>query len=126
MGRLVLNSVLDGQLNYIMSALQLPAGAVHTIDKKRRGFLWNGSNDASGAKCLVPWDAVCSPRQSGGLGVKNIHKQNTCLLLKLLHRLYTSTTSSWACWARQQTSLTTLTAPLKSLHWKCLGKFFPL
>lgn len=75
MGRLVLNSVLDGQLNYIMSALQLPAGAVHTIDKKRRGFLWNGSNDASGAKCLVPWDAVCSPRQSGGLGVKNIHKQ---------------------------------------------------
>lgn len=103
MGRLVLNSVLDGQLNYIMSALQLPAGAVHTIDKKRRGFLWNGSNDASEAKCLVPWDTVCSPRQSGGLGVKNIQKQNTCLLLKLLHRLYTSTTSSSACWARQQT-----------------------
>ena len=58
MGRLVLNSVLDGQLNYIMSALQLPAGAVHTIEKKLRGFLWNGSNDASGAKFLVPWDAV--------------------------------------------------------------------
>jgi hypothetical protein len=32
---------------------------VHAVEK-RQGFLWTGSDQATGAKCLVPWDMVCS------------------------------------------------------------------
>ena len=43
MGRTVLvNSVLDSLLVYLMSSLQLPASAVHAMDRKRRAFLWSG------------------------------------------------------------------------------------
>jgi hypothetical protein len=53
MGRLVLlNSVMDDQFNYIMGAVKLRA-TIAKINKKRRGFLWAGSAQTSGAKCLV-------------------------------------------------------------------------
>jgi hypothetical protein len=43
MGRVVLiNSVLDGQLVYIMSATQVPPEVIKMIDKRRRSFLWAG------------------------------------------------------------------------------------
>jgi hypothetical protein len=97
MGRLVLiNSVLDSQLVYIMSSLQLLPGFVKKIDSKRRSFLWSGKDSCAGAKCLVAWDRVCSDKGEGGLGVTDLMTRNTCLLLKLLHRLFTAVGSSWA------------------------------
>lgn len=43
MGRTVpINSVLDGQLSYIMCAVRLPPGLIIRIDKRRRSFLWTG------------------------------------------------------------------------------------
>ena len=91
-GRLVLiNSILDSQLVYIMSSLQL---------LKRRSFLWSGKDSCSGAKCLVAWDGVCSDKGEGGLGVTDLMTRNTCLLLKLLHRLFTAMGCSWADWVR--------------------------
>ena len=48
MGRTVLvNSVLDSLLIYLMSSLQLPASAVHAMDRKRRAFLWWGTSQGS-------------------------------------------------------------------------------
>ena len=45
MGRVVLiNSVLDAQLVYIMSAMQIPQETISQIDKRRRSFLWAGKN----------------------------------------------------------------------------------
>lgn len=41
MGRVVLiNSVLDSQLVYVMSALSIPPTAIQQIDKRRRAFMW--------------------------------------------------------------------------------------
>jgi len=91
MGRTVLvNSVLDSILVYLMSSLQLPVSAVHMMDAKRRAFLWSGntSGHSSPANCLVAWRNVCSPRELGGLGVRDLGVHNICLLLKLLHRLH--------------------------------------
>jgi hypothetical protein len=66
MGRLVLiNSVLDSQLIYIMSSLQLLPGFVKKVDNKRRSFLWSGKDSCSVAKCLVAWDGVCSDKGEG-------------------------------------------------------------
>jgi len=54
MGRAVLvNSVLDSALIYILSAMQLPQGTLDAIDKKRRAFLWSGESTTTGAQCLV-------------------------------------------------------------------------
>jgi hypothetical protein len=40
MGRSVLvNTVLDGQLSYITSALSLLSGVIAQFDKRQRGFL---------------------------------------------------------------------------------------
>ncbi|CAO2197346.1 unnamed protein product [Urochloa humidicola] len=57
MGRTVLiNSVLDGQLAHLMSAIPLPPGAVTKFDRRRRSFLWTGESTAHGASCLIAWD----------------------------------------------------------------------
>lgn len=71
MGRAVLvNSVLDSQLSYIMSALQLPQGVLDAVDKRRRSFFWTGQEQAHGSQCLVAWEQTCQPKELGGLGIK--------------------------------------------------------
>jgi hypothetical protein len=48
MGRLVLiNSVLDNHLNYIMSDVKLSEGTICIIDQCRRGFLWVGQKETT-------------------------------------------------------------------------------
>jgi hypothetical protein len=117
MGRLVLiNSVLDSQLVYIMSSQQLLPGFVKKIDNKRRSFLWSGKDSCSGTKCLVAWDSVCSYKGEGGLGITDLMTRNTCLLLKLLHRIFTAMGSSWASWVRGRVCLATLTGDLSGDH----------
>ncbi|WVZ61782.1 hypothetical protein U9M48_011599, partial [Paspalum notatum var. saurae] len=127
MGRLVLvNAVLDCQLIYHMSALLLAPGIIKKVDQRRRGFLWSGAGQTNGAKCLVAWDDVQKNRCDGGLGVKDMPTQNTCLLLKLLHRLHTSSSSSWAAWVRGHTSLAMLKGALKGDHWEVLRSLLPI
>lgn len=126
MGRTVLiNAVLDGLLSYVMGALYLPPGAVNKVDKRRRGFLWTGEGEANGANCLVTWDKVRCSKDQGGLGIKDLEVQNICLLLKLLHRLYTGTQSSWANWVRQHVCLASLEG-LDGNHWDTLRSLLPL
>jgi hypothetical protein len=127
MGRLVLiNSVLDSQLVYIMSSLQLLPGFMKKVDIKRRSFLWSGKDSCSGAKCLVAYDGVYSDKGEGGLGVTDLMTRNTCLLLKLLHRLFTAMGSSWAGWVRGRVCLATLTGDMSGDHWMTLRALLPL
>jgi hypothetical protein len=102
MGRLVLiNSVLDSHLNYIMSVVHLPKGAIRELDRCRRDFLWSGKDNTGGSWCLVSWDMVLEAKNYGGLGVRDLELFNNCLRLKLLHRLHTSSYSSWGAWVRR-------------------------
>ena len=43
--------------------------------------------------CLIAWERVCLPRESGGLGVKNLEDLNHCLLMKFVHKLHESNSS---------------------------------
>jgi len=107
MGRTVLiNSILDSQLVYLMSSLQLPPGMISKMDKTRRAFLWSGAKDgkASPAACLVAWTAVCNPKDLGGIGVRDIGIQNISLLLKLMHRLHCPSSSAWSQWVQERAS----------------------
>ncbi|WVZ49731.1 LOW QUALITY PROTEIN: hypothetical protein U9M48_001062, partial [Paspalum notatum var. saurae] len=89
-GRSVLvNSVLDGTVTYSMAALLLPPGVLAALDQRRRAFLWSGAeHKTKGGQCLIAWPGVCTPKECGGLGIKDLALQNQCLLLKMLHRLY--------------------------------------
>jgi hypothetical protein len=129
MGRAVLvNSVLDSQLVYFMSSLQLPPAVIKQMDGKRRAFLWSGdkSGKASPASCLVAWTTVCKPKDLGGLGLKDIGIQNICLLLKLLHRVHCPQSSAWAIWVRGRACLANLKGEVHGGHWETLRTLLPL
>lgn len=97
MGRVVLiNSVLDSQLVYIISATQVPPEVINQIDKRRRSFLWAGNKEFSAAKCLVAWPNVCTTKKLGGLGIRDFGTHNICLLLNLVHRLHCTDSLTWA------------------------------
>jgi len=99
MGRVVLiNSVLDSQLVYIMSATQIPPEVIRQIDKRHRSFLWARNKEFSAAKCLVAWPNVCTTKELGGLGIRDFGTHNVCLLPNLIHRLHCADSSAWANW----------------------------
>lgn len=119
MGRAVLvNSVLDSQLVYSMSSLQLPPSVIQQMDKKRRAFLWSGdkTGKSAPASCLVAWIQVCAPKDHGGLGIKDMGTQNICLLLKLIHKLHCPGSSAWAQWVRRRACISTLKGDIHGDH----------
>jgi hypothetical protein len=120
-----MNSVLDGHPTYIMGAILLLVGVRESLDARRRAFLWNGTDKASGAQCLVAWEKVCATKEDGGLSIKRLDTQNACLLLKLILRLHHLGKSSWAAWALQHTRLSNLRGGLEGPHWDALHELPP-
>jgi hypothetical protein len=58
--------------------------AYKKIDKIRRNFPWCGKESASGAECMVNWKLVCSPKNCGGLAVKDLELVSKALHLRWL------------------------------------------
>lgn len=54
---------------------------IKKLDKIRINFLWNADKECSGGKCFVNWKKCCSPKNLGGLGVKDIECFNCALRL---------------------------------------------
>jgi hypothetical protein len=126
MGRMMLiNSVMDSQLTYAMSALQLPQGVIDALDRRRRAFLWAGGKSVSGAQCLVAWENACVPKDRGGIGIRDLAAQNKCLLLKLFHRLHHPGDSAWVAWVRSKINLATLHGNVTRAHWSDLNELLP-
>ena len=50
-------------------------------DKPRRKFFWHRKGKKKGYH-MVKWDRVCRSKKKGGLGVKDLRKQNISLLVK--------------------------------------------
>lgn len=126
MGRVVLiNSVLDSQLVYVMSAISIPRTTIQQINK-RGTFMWAVEPQTSTAKCLVASDNCCTTKDLGGQRIKDFGTQNICLLLKLIHRLHCSENSAWGQWLRQHSNLATLKGNLQGHHWDMLRSILPL
>ncbi|WVZ79973.1 hypothetical protein U9M48_027494 [Paspalum notatum var. saurae] len=88
-GRLVLvKSVLSTIPIHVMLALDLPKWVVKAIDKKRRGFLWKGQEQANGANLQRPY-------QFGGLGIHDLERLGWALRLRWLWFMKTDTSKPW-------------------------------
>lgn len=60
-------------------------------------FLWSGALDsARGAK--VAWKSVCTPKESGGLGLRRISSLNSVYGIKLLWNIFAGSGSLWVAW----------------------------
>lgn len=97
-GRVLLTKVtLSAILVHISIACYLSAWAVNQIDKRRRAFLWAGTESVSGGKCKVAWTVVCRPTCLGGLGVIDLRYFGFALRLRWewLRR-----SQPERCWAR--------------------------
>jgi hypothetical protein len=130
-GRVVLiNAILDALPTYAMAALLLPPTIVKALDALRYSFLWDASEQVSGAWCLVAWDAVCHPKDEGGLGIRSLADQNRCLLIKLPHRLHAVDDNPWARWvwwvAGDRPASALAARNLPGGHWKALYDIVPL
>jgi hypothetical protein len=86
-GRQVLiNSVLSNMVLYMLSFFLLPKGVLNILDFFRSRFFWQGDSEKKKYR-LAKWSIVCSPKDQGGLGIRDLEVKNTALLGKWLFRL---------------------------------------
>jgi hypothetical protein len=82
-GRLVyLDSKLAASPIYHMLSLDLPPWFFNVANKLLRGFFWSAEAKARRGQCVVAWKTVCSPKDVGGLGIKNLQLLNHALRMR--------------------------------------------
>ena len=84
----LLDSCLSGIPTYYMSMHLLNKTCIKNLDKHRRRFLWAGKRKKR-AYYMVKWKRVCRSKNKGGLGVKDLRKQNISLMVKWWWKLET-------------------------------------
>ena len=79
-GRLALiRSTLSNLPIYLMSLFRLPRGVGSRLEKIQRDFLW-GSSSSERKIHLLNWKTVCTSKEKGGLGIRNLVLMNRLLL----------------------------------------------
>ena len=84
----LLQSCLSGLPSYYMSMFLLNKTFIEKIYKHMRRFFWQGVQKKR-KYYMVKWRRICRSRSKGGLGVKDLRKQNISLLVKWWWRLET-------------------------------------
>lgn len=90
-GRVVLDKlVLSSLPHFQFSSLLSPKGAMKDMAQLIHKFLWQGGKSNAKSFHLVNWNIVSSPKDSGGLGIRDLEVVNIATGAKLLWRLITS------------------------------------
>ncbi|XP_074271184.1 uncharacterized protein LOC141595109 [Silene latifolia] len=78
----------------------LPKGIVSIIEATCRNFLWDNSSDYRKVP-LIAWEKVCSTKEEGGLGIKDLETMNKALIGRLVHWIMEERDSIWVKWVHQ-------------------------
>lgn len=121
-GRLqLMNSVLSSVPIYFMSSFMLPQWVIDRLDKIRRDFLWGKSDNSRGIS-LINWEAVCIPKENGGMGAVDLKLRNWAILLRWWCRLYWQQNSLWS---KSITMLRCISTDINGPKvWSTQGSFF--
>ncbi|KAM6578537.1 hypothetical protein CsatB_030374 [Cannabis sativa] len=96
MGRAVyVNSVALALPSYTMSTFQLPISSCGDLDSIVKRFWWNGSPECKNYWAAISWNALCQPKQRGGLGFRRFEDINHALLTKLAWQLASKMDKPW-------------------------------
>jgi hypothetical protein len=57
---------------YTMCSIKMHTTNIHSIDRIRKNGLWRGSEVVGKGAPLVAWKNVTTPKEKGGLGLKNL------------------------------------------------------
>ncbi|KAL4189261.1 hypothetical protein AMTRI_Chr08g164620 [Amborella trichopoda] len=79
---------------YFMSLFQILALVSKRLEQVMRNFLWSGSVETKKIH-LASWKKICSHKKKGGLGIRDIRKQNWALLGKSWWRLANHENQLW-------------------------------
>ncbi|KAL4348123.1 hypothetical protein GQ457_17G009920 [Hibiscus cannabinus] len=78
-----LKSVAQALPLYIMSCYLLPRTITDRITSSMRRYWWSGKLSERGWP-LLAWDKICTPKNAGGLGLRDLRRFNIALLGKQL------------------------------------------
>jgi hypothetical protein len=94
-GRLVLlKSVLTSLPVYALSFFKAPSGIISLIESLFNKFFWGGSEDNRKIS-WVAWGSICSQKECGGLGVRQLKEFNIALLGKWCWRMLVDRGGFW-------------------------------
>jgi len=112
-----------------MSTYLLPKTVIKQIDKFHKHCLWRGSdvNSEKTPKAALPM--ACISKESGGLGILNLHTHNQSLLLKKLHKFFNRLDIPWVhlAWTMRYSNGRPPTESSRkgSFWWRDIQKLLP-
>lgn len=96
-GKCVLvNSIINTLPSYIMQTTRLPLSICDDTSKVARDFLWGSEGNGKRKIHHVGWNAVCKPKQDGGLGIRHLREGNSAFMMKNAWGLVSDKDSLWA------------------------------
>lgn len=90
-GEIKINSCLSSAPLYAMGFYYLPEGFHSKMDSARSRFYWQGIGEKKKYH-VIRWDALCRPKDFGGMGFMDTRVMNICLLSKWIMKLESGAT----------------------------------
>lgn len=81
---------------HVSICCSLSPWAIREIDRRRRAFVWAGTDTVSGGRCRVAWTVACSPRDLGGLGLPDLRTLGFALRLRWEWQRRSDVDAPWA------------------------------
>ena len=66
---------------YTMNCFKLPESLCNELNTKMRNFWW-GQRDKERKMAWIAWEKMCTPKNEGGMGFKDLKTFNLALLAK--------------------------------------------
>ena len=87
--------VLQSMPLYLFSVLAAPKWVLKQIKSLQRNFLW-GSSGQNRKWALVNWNTVCTPKDAGGLGLRNPMHRNEVMAARVWWKWISNPHTPWA------------------------------